>query len=165
MLERLYRFFAAVNPSGLGMMRCSHALSFSRLCYSVTLGLPHRHVFFGSSPNIRANCVSLASSMNRIRQPLHKDDGRSLPKRRSTAHDVLYWLLLKPPVSDRPVQCLTITAVQRRRDTQSLSVITAELRPVKSTIADLAHNFTATLPVCPFRWRAAGFRSTAHSGA
>ncbi|MGR5616211.1 IS3 family transposase, partial [Escherichia coli] len=26
-----------------------------------------------------------------------------------------------------PVQCLTITAVQRERDTQSLSVITAEL--------------------------------------
>ncbi|PCM34399.1 conserved hypothetical protein [Escherichia coli] len=39
--------------------------------------------------------------------------------------------LSKPPVVT--VQCLTVTAVQRERDPQFFSVITAELKPVMST--------------------------------
>lgn len=56
----------------------------------------------------------------------------------------------------RPVQCLTITAVQRECDTQSLSVITAELEPVRApSLIAFFHGHSACM--CPFRWRYSRF--------
>ncbi len=56
----------------------------------------------------------------------------------------------------RPVQCLTITAVQRECDTQSLSVITAELDPVRApSLITFFHGHSAGM--CLFRWRYSGF--------
>ncbi|KFZ96149.1 hypothetical protein DP20_3072 [Shigella flexneri] len=57
------------------------------------------------------------------------------------------------------MQCLTITAVQRERDTQSLSVITAELEPVRApSLIAFFHGHSACM--CPFRWRYSRFRSS-----
>ncbi|BHI70897.1 hypothetical protein JNE17039_44470 (plasmid) [Escherichia coli] len=54
------------------------------------------------------------------------------------------------------MQCLTITAVQRERDTQSLSVITAELEPVRApSLIAFFHGHSACM--CPFRWRYSRF--------
>ena len=44
-------------------------------------------------------------------------------------HDVLYSFTVEAARAGCPVQCFTIAAVQRERDTQVFTVITAELNP------------------------------------
>ena len=72
--------------------------------------------------------------------------------------------LLKHAGSDRPVQCLTITAVQRERDAV-FSVITAELEPVRapSLIAFFSQPLCLYVPVSMAVQQV--FEATAHSGA
>ncbi|CCI75936.1 unnamed protein product [Klebsiella pneumoniae subsp. rhinoscleromatis SB3432] len=54
------------------------------------------------------------------------------------------------------MQCLTVTAVQRERDPQFFSVITAELKPVRApSLITFFHSHSAGM--CPFRWRYSGF--------
>ncbi|GAB0970158.1 hypothetical protein MZ16F92_42060 [Escherichia coli] len=54
------------------------------------------------------------------------------------------------------MQCLTVTAVQRERDSQFFSVITAELEPIRApSLIAFFHGHFASM--CPFRWRYSGF--------
>ncbi|EKP27386.1 putative IS2 ORF [Klebsiella michiganensis] len=71
-------------------------------------------------------------------------------------HYVLYCFTVEAARSDCPVQCLTVTAVQRERDSQFFSVITAELEPVRApSLIAFFHGHFASM--CPFRWRYSGF--------
>ncbi len=82
--------------------------------------------------------------------------GRSLPKRRSTTPSMTSCTVpLLAAGGHRPVQCLTITAVQRECVT-ALSVITAELDPVRApSLITFFHGHSAGM--CLFRWRYSGF--------
>lgn len=51
---------------------------------------------------------------------------------RSGAPLLLYSFAVEAARADSPEQCFTIAAVQRERDAQFFSVITAELEPVRS---------------------------------
>lgn len=81
----------------------------------------HTAVFFGSSPNIRQTVVfHYPGGMNHY--PSLYWRRRKLVAEAAfhrSQHDVLYCFTDEAARSDRPVQCLTVTAVvQRERDLQ-----------------------------------------------
>ena len=112
----------------------------------------------GSKDNSLKLCNELANKDKRI-NIIDKPNGGVSSARNyghRSQHDVLYCFTVEAARSDCPVQCLTVTAVQRERDSQFFSVITAELEPVRApSLIAFFHGHFASM--CPFRWRYSGF--------
>lgn len=141
MLERLPRFFAAVNPSGLGMVWMPHCCFHE--CYSVTLRLALRVLPFIGHSTLKY-VSGLPGSMKRCRHSSHWKPRSAMREWRSTAPIRLILFRaapLWPPCSATPT-----SSIQRER-TRSESPLSRLTGPVRASSWFLSQPLCRYVPV------------------